>query len=177
MCIWDNKSSRLVLRCVCLTSMNHEVVCGDDREIFVTIIEGSLEFDLILLQLWNKIAWSSSWPPSFKSFQITSSLLSLCSHLGHKAFKNVPASGLSCSYYNLRRIRFWQVKVDFPSHGSQVSLAFLLSSFVIHGMYGSCNGVKFNKSNCCQHQHLLFRSTIKFVQVQQLISISTRQTH
>ena len=36
---------------ICLTSMNHEVVCGDDREIFVTIIEGSSEFDLILLQL------------------------------------------------------------------------------------------------------------------------------
>ena len=34
-----------------LTSMNHEVVCAGDREIFVTIIEGSLEFDLILLQL------------------------------------------------------------------------------------------------------------------------------
>ena len=31
--------------------MNHEVVCGDDREIFVTILEGSSEFDLILLQL------------------------------------------------------------------------------------------------------------------------------
>ena len=34
-----------------LTSMNHEVVCAGDREIFVTIMEGSLEFDLILLQL------------------------------------------------------------------------------------------------------------------------------
>ena len=31
--------------------MNHEVVCGGDREVFVTIIEGSLQFDLILLQL------------------------------------------------------------------------------------------------------------------------------
>ena len=31
--------------------MNHEVVCGGDLEIFVTIIEGSLEFDLILLKL------------------------------------------------------------------------------------------------------------------------------
>ena len=28
--------------------MNHKVVCGDDREIFVTIMEGSLELDLIL---------------------------------------------------------------------------------------------------------------------------------
>ena len=55
MCIWDYKSSRLVLRCWCLTSINREVVCGDDREIFVMIIKGSLEFDLILLQLWNKI--------------------------------------------------------------------------------------------------------------------------
>ena len=34
-----------------LTSMNYKVVCGDNREIFVTITEGSLEFDLILLQL------------------------------------------------------------------------------------------------------------------------------
>ena len=31
--------------------MNYEVVCGDDREIFVSVIEGSLEFDLTLLQL------------------------------------------------------------------------------------------------------------------------------
>ena len=36
---------------------------------------------------------------------------------------------------------------------------------------------KFNRSNCCQHQHLLLRSTIKFVQLQQPISISTLQTH
>ena len=33
--------------------MNHEVVCGGDREIFVTIIEGSYEFDLILLKLFD----------------------------------------------------------------------------------------------------------------------------
>ena len=56
MCIWDYKSSRLISRCSCLTSMNYEVACGDDREIFVSVIEGSLEFDLTLLQLWNKIA-------------------------------------------------------------------------------------------------------------------------
>ena len=42
-------------------------------------------------------------------------------------------------------------------------------------VYGSRNGAKFNKSNCCQHQHLLLKSTIKFVQLQQLISISTLQ--
>ena len=85
MCTWDYKPWRLVLRCWCLTSMNHEVMCGGDREIFVTIIEGSLQFDLILLQLWNKITLSSRWPPSFKSLQITSSLLSLCCPIGHKA--------------------------------------------------------------------------------------------
>ena len=27
--------------------MNHEAVCGDGSEIFVTIIEGSLEFGLV----------------------------------------------------------------------------------------------------------------------------------
>ena len=85
MCTWDYKPWRLVLRCWFLTSMNHEVVCGGDREKFVTIIEGSLQFDLILLQLWNKITLSSRWPPSFKSLQITSSLLSLCSPIGYKA--------------------------------------------------------------------------------------------
>ena len=63
--IWfsDNRDAHMRLQIfkvslemlICLTSMNHEVVCGDDREIFVTIIEGSSEFDLILLQLWNKI--------------------------------------------------------------------------------------------------------------------------
>ena len=53
MCTWDNKPWRSVLRCGCLTSVNHEVVCGGDREIFVTIIEGSLEFDLILLKLFD----------------------------------------------------------------------------------------------------------------------------
>ena len=85
MCTWDYKPWRLVLRCWCLTSMNHEVMCGGDREIFVTIIEGSLQFDLILLQLWNKIALSSRWPPSFKSLQIKYFLLSLCGTIGHKA--------------------------------------------------------------------------------------------
>ena len=39
MCTWDYKPWRLVLRSWYLTSMNHEVVCGDDREIFVTIIK------------------------------------------------------------------------------------------------------------------------------------------
>ena len=102
----------------------------DDRE----IIGGSFEFDVILLQLWNKIAISSRWPPSFKSLQITSSFLSLCSHIKHKALKNVPASGLSRSYCDLWRIRFWQVEMDFPSHGSQLSLAFLPSKSVVHGM-------------------------------------------
>ena len=134
MCTWDYKPWRLVLRCWCLTSMNHEVMCGGDREIFVTIIEGSLQFDLILLQLWNKIALSSRWPPSFKSLQITSTFLSLCSHIEHKALKNVPASGMSRSYYDLWRIRFWEVEMDSPSHGSQLSLAFLLSKSVVHGM-------------------------------------------
>ena len=117
-----------------LTSMNHEVVCAGDREIFVTIMEGSLEFDLILLQLWNKTALSSRWPSSFKSLQLTSSFLSLSSHLGHKALQHVSASSLSCSYYNLRRIRFLEVEVDFRSHGSQLSLAFLPSKYVVHGM-------------------------------------------
>ena len=69
MCTWDNKPWRLVLRCGCLTSVNHEVVCGGDREIFVTIVEGSLEFDLIWLKLWYKIALSSRWLPKL---QITS---------------------------------------------------------------------------------------------------------
>ena len=127
---WGNKPWRLVLRCWCLTSVNHEVVCGDDREIFVTIIEGSLEFD----QLWNKIALTSSWLPSFKSLQITSSFFSLYSQIEHKALKNVSASGLSRSFYNLRRTRFWEVEMDFPSHGSQLSLAFLLCKLVVHGM-------------------------------------------
>ena len=113
MCTRDNKPWRLVLRCGCLTSVNHEVVCGGDLEIFVTIIEGSLEFDLILLQLWNKIALSSSWLPSFKLLQITSSFLSLYSHIERKALKNVPASGLSRSYYNLWRTRFWGVRWIF----------------------------------------------------------------
>ena len=68
MCTWDYKPWRLVLRCWCLTSMNHEVMCGGDREIFVTMIEGR-QFDLILLQIWNKIALSLRWPPSFKYFK------------------------------------------------------------------------------------------------------------
>ena len=52
--IWfsDNRDAHMRLQIfkvslemlICLTSMNHEVVCGDDREIFVTIIECSSEF-------------------------------------------------------------------------------------------------------------------------------------
>ena len=60
LCTSDNKPWRLVLRCWYLTLVHHQVVCGDDREIFVTIIEGSLEFDLILLKLWNKFALSQA---------------------------------------------------------------------------------------------------------------------
>ena len=95
MCRWDRKPLRLVLRCWCFTCKNHKVVFEDYREIFDPMKEVNLERDLNLLQLWNKIALSSRWPPSFKSLQITSSFLSLCSHIGHKALKNVPASGLS----------------------------------------------------------------------------------
>ena len=42
----------------------------DDREKFVTMKEDNFEFDLILLQLWNKIALSSRCPPSFFSFSL-----------------------------------------------------------------------------------------------------------
>ena len=100
MCTRDYKPWRLVLRCWCLTSMNHEEVCGGDREIFVSIIEGSLQFDLILLKLWNKITLSSRWPLSFKSLQITSSLLSLCCPIGYKALKK-------CSSFRIE-LRFLQ---------------------------------------------------------------------
>ena len=75
-------------------------------EIFVTIIEGSLEFDIILLQLWSKIALSLRLP----KLQIASNNIvfsSLFSHIEHKTLKNVLASGLSRSYYDLWRIRFW----------------------------------------------------------------------
>ena len=95
MCRCDSKTWMLVLRCWCFTFKNHKVVCEDDREIFGPMKEVNLERDFTLLRLWNKIALSSRWPPSLKSLQITSSFLSLCSHIGHKALKNVPASGLS----------------------------------------------------------------------------------
>ena len=68
-CTWDYKPWRLVLRCWFLISMNHEVMCGGNREIFVTIIEGSLQFDLIVLQLWNKITLSSRWPQASNHFK------------------------------------------------------------------------------------------------------------
>ena len=71
--------------------MNHDGFFGDDREKFVTMKEDNFEFDLILLQLRNKIALSSRCPPQ-------ASFLSLCSHIGHNA------SGLRCSDYNLWRI-------------------------------------------------------------------------
>ena len=91
---------------------------------YPAVKEGSVEFDLILLQLWSNIAFSSSWPPYFKSLQITSSFLSLRSHIGQKALKNVSVLRLSSSYYNLGRTRSWEVEVDFSSHDSQPSLAF-----------------------------------------------------
>ena len=61
--------------------MNHEVLFGDDREIFVMIKEDNLEFEHILLQIRSKIALSLIWSPSFKSLQITSSFFSLWSHM------------------------------------------------------------------------------------------------
>ena len=39
--------------------------------------------------------------------------LSLCSYIGYKAIKNVPASILSCSYYNLQRIRYGKLRWIF----------------------------------------------------------------
>ena len=59
------------------------------REIFTTIKEDNLDFDHILPQFQRKIAFSSLWPPRFKSLQKTVSF-SLCIHIGHKALKNVP---------------------------------------------------------------------------------------
>ena len=44
------------------------------REIFTTIKEDNLDFDHILPQFQRKIAFSSLWPPRFKSLQITLSL-------------------------------------------------------------------------------------------------------
>ena len=41
--------------------------------------------------------------------------LSLFSRIRHKPLKDVPALGLISSYYNLRRIRFWEVEVDIPT--------------------------------------------------------------
>ena len=41
---------------------------GDDREKFVTMKEDNFEFDLILLQLRNKIALSSRCPPKLLFF-------------------------------------------------------------------------------------------------------------
>lgn len=61
--------------------MNHEVLFGDDREIFVMIKEDNLEFDHILLQLRSKLALSLIWSPSFKSLQITPSFFFLCGHI------------------------------------------------------------------------------------------------
>ena len=78
----------------------------------------NLEFDHILLQLQSKTALSLTWPPSFKSFQITSSFFSLWSHRTQD-FKNVPASGLRLSYYSLRQTRVWDVYVDFPRYASK----------------------------------------------------------
>ena len=63
------KTWKLVLRCWCLTSMNHKVLFGDDREISVTIKEDNLEIDNILLQLRSKSALSSRWPLASNHFK------------------------------------------------------------------------------------------------------------
>ena len=77
MCTWHDKPWRLVLKCWCFTCKNQKScmwrrswdIWSDERV--------NLECDLILLQLWSKIATSSRWPPSVKSLQIASSFLSL----------------------------------------------------------------------------------------------------
>ena len=69
MCAWDNKPWKLVLRCRCLTFMNHDVLFGDDREIFATIKEDNLEFYLMLLRLQSKIALCSRSPPASNHFK------------------------------------------------------------------------------------------------------------
>ena len=49
--------------------MNHEVVCGDDREIFVTKIESSLEFFPISLQLEIKLRDVRDGPQASNHFK------------------------------------------------------------------------------------------------------------
>ena len=97
------------------------------------IKDDNLEFDLILVRLRSKIALSSGWPPTSNQ-----SFLSLCSHKGHKASKIVSASRLRCSHCNLRRICFWDVLVNFPSNGSQPSLAFLALQVCCTWYVGMC---------------------------------------
>ena len=86
--------------------MSHEVLFGDDREIFVMIKEDNLEFEHILLQLRSKIALSLIWSPSFKSLQITSSFFFFVVTYDTRLLKNVPVPGLRSSYYSLRRLVF-----------------------------------------------------------------------
>ena len=94
MCTRGNKPWRLVLRCWCLTSVNHEVVCRDDREILVTIIAELAERSPIIIQnnsnsssrksldvrpydrtagtptprLCSEVQWSVHWAPSWTTW-------------------------------------------------------------------------------------------------------------
>ena len=51
--------------------------------------------------------------PENSKFEILFDFLSLCSYKGYKALKNFPASGLSFSYYNLKRIRYGRLRWIF----------------------------------------------------------------
>ena len=66
-CIWDYKPGRLVLRCWCLTPINHKVACGDDLEIFIMMSKFHRK------RIWEVIRWNivmfpkSVWAINFSS--------------------------------------------------------------------------------------------------------------
>ena len=104
-------------------------------EIFATIKEDNLDFDHILPQLQRnlKIAFSSLWPPRFKSLQITLPFFSFQSH-GTQGFKKCSSFRIAFVLLQPSANSFLGCLCGFSKSWLTTVLVFQLSKSVVHGM-------------------------------------------
>ena len=124
MCTWDNKPWRLVLRC-CMWRWSWDIRYDNRRKFRIW------SFFISTLQLWNKIALSSRWPPSFKSLKITSSFLSLCSYIEHKALKK-------CSNFRTESLFLQPLAISFLGGWDGFSKSWLTTVFGLFALQVCC---------------------------------------
>ena len=119
---------------------------------------------ILILQLWNKIALSSRWPPSFKLLQITSSFLSLCSHTEHKAEECFCLAKLILSQSLRRSLQTNLIELAVLQQVTKYSIIiillvlFLMSNWTFFKIYFSFKTAMFEPSNPFFQSHITILS-------------------